>query len=238
MKYSFLAPIVLMMSCATPYPIFTLQSQDNAYYLHGRSYIEKTKGTTKVKLSYERNIDRALIFDIEIENQSEDTILMNPEQIYAEIKSSSNGPPHFIRSINPETKLISLEQSIAREDAKQSNQAIWHLTEVTLEAAEELSSNSNESDYERRERWEQHDQAALRREAESANSDYRLLSLNDQRIYISEMMLRKTHMPAYSFINGKVQIPLLKSMRTIEVIVPVAQDTLRFSYIARRMSDS
>src|SRR5688572_11574645 len=94
-----LLPILLLgfTSCVSPYKISRLTpAGENVTWAWGREFVVKQLDSVVVKIAYETNDRENIIFNVEIENNSDKPMLVAPERFWS-IMSGANLPKQIVR---------------------------------------------------------------------------------------------------------------------------------------------
>ncbi len=234
MKNSLLLFIITLTSCAGPYKIAKLEPiESNIYWNWGRQYVVKSSEEIEVRIAYENNSRAQLLFNIEIENLGDDTLLVAPERFYADYFKLVTDTIAFItkKVVDPESMVTQLEKDQAQQDANQRNTATSQLFEVTLEAAQDITAlGSQESHEEYLLRQEDHERSRALRDSENFDLRMNQMSLDERRQYYDETLLRKTSLPPNSYMTGQTYFWFDKTMAWYRVYFPLGRDTLSFDF--------
>jgi len=116
--------LMFLVSCyVSPSPIYKLNPvSENTFWLFGQEYTKASNENIEIAFAFERMIDGNLIFDIEITNISDQTILISPEKFYYypihSIDESTSDQNNKIFAIDTEIKLHEVDSKISQETAR------------------------------------------------------------------------------------------------------------------------
>ncbi|KAA9331865.1 hypothetical protein [Adhaeribacter soli] len=240
--YRYLLPVaaLLLTSCVSPYSISQLKPQaEETTWLWGREYVQQTAEGITVKVAYENNDKNYALFNVSIENNSEKTILADPALFSCKLKGRLLTAKQTQKqpARDPETVFLNLEKQRSRQYAEEANATIRQTTEVLTETASSIASRKQgETPEAREQRLYEREEANYRREQEEIKLEVDRLSLNQQKFYFEQELLRKTTLPSQSFIYGKVFFPRHENAETYELILPIGGQsfTFRFSQVLHR----
>jgi hypothetical protein len=220
--FAMLTILYLSQSCAVPQPVSRLSPlESNFEWLKGtENLLFESPDGLQVALQYLHSTSAHLVFEVGVQNRSQENVLIDPLQIsilpIGLDTISPLGSP--ISAVNPENELLRLDIQTNREEAEQSNDAAMELLSQGLNLASDIASSGQEKDPEVQER-EQADRQERRADYEytQAISEERLLSLDDRRHYWANYTLRKTTLkPGYE-IRGTVFFPRQNSATFLKV---------------------
>lgn len=216
---------LFIFACATPLPISQLVTEsDQSRWIAGRQYTQLQGKDMSIGLSYYKNEGNTLIFDVMIDNYSDQEIHIDPTSI--EIVSLDQSKHVINRSlaIDPESKLLDYDRRASIQKADLANDAsanfVLSATDLATTIAEERDPNLTEKEKDRRFNqrlyWDEQDElATMRKEAY-------LESLKNTRQYWEEAPIRKTDMGPQEYIDGKIFFHRIKSAGFYQVIFKTA----------------
>ena len=184
---------------------------------------------------FERSEGDQLVFDIEIFNQSEHAVLVDPVQFFyvpyalsgEELKTS-----HACSAIDPELKLIGIEQSINKAVADEANQRSWDVAMLATGVALTVASVAIGSEYSY---FNSPDNVCIE---DVISSDYGSsvspkydMNLNENKYqYWANEVLRKTTLFNGKSVRGKVYFPMHKTASKYIFHVPLGQSEVAIEY--------
>ena len=204
--------LFLLNACATPQFVSRLEPLDQTdRWMHGRQLIElpEDRGIL-VDLVFQKSTPEYLIFDINIQNRSQETVLVNPLDFSLEALNADRIPINapLMVAYNPEVVLLDIDMQESREIAHGQNSATLELISVALDAASDIASIGSEEDpAEREQELADRDARRVDYEIEQADREYRIGSLADQRDYWEHATLRKTSLDPGYRLGGSLFFP-------------------------------
>ena len=246
---------MLITSCHSPVPISKLKANSTeTIWNYGREYTVNESNNITTFVAFERSYDEFLIFNVEVVNNSETSVLISPEESYYipvynkhdnimfdgvyDWEMYKDSIDHVVCwdyklfSIDPEEKLLEIDMNISRGEAEQKNQATYNIIAASLDVAAgvAIAASDNTSD-EDVDEW--FDLAAERREErriDEINLQNSIVSFKDNRNYWESRVLRKTTLiPNYS-INGKVFFPRERCATDYIFYFSIGSDVLKIEY--------
>lgn len=231
-KFMFFASaLALLNACVGPSPISKLDPQTkNFTWNYGQKYIDKTRDSIRFSIAFNKNIGNDLVFDIEVTNYTTDSILVSPETyFYKAMNEYGTMLGRYVYAVNPEKMLLELDKQLAREEAHQANQAIVDLVSTTTEAAATVAS-LDESPHKKQALYNEITYNRHQREMNELNSEQRVRSLNAERDFWEDKVLRNTELaPGYS-IKGKVYFERKVGAASYEFKFPIDDQVFKINY--------
>lgn len=223
---------VLLVSCSyrsNRKPIIILEPISKpTKWLFGQEFSNKLIDDVEVSIAFYRTVNDIYIFDTEIKNFSNDTILVQPEKIsYYPLQEKDTVTSKKILVKNPEEELVLIDDSIARENHNYGTQvtvdAVFTILNFALTIAattEEELNNSEEMEIDLEEsrisRDEKHDKS--------------LINLNRKRDEWEIGSLRKTSLEPSTFMQGRIYFPINNKSKIIKITIPIGNRFFDFLY--------
>lgn len=117
---------ILFSACATPKPVLRLKPVDaETQFYFGKEYVTHLKDSIMMSLAFEQNEDEQFIMDLEIINQSQSRILIDPAQFFYQFYDSTNKANPITQQINaidPEKEILEAEKEMSRAIARGKNE--------------------------------------------------------------------------------------------------------------------
>jgi hypothetical protein len=183
-----------------------------------------------------------LIFNCEIKNNSDSTILVSPETFRMDIYQTIQLVPtkqkiekSSLFAFNPEQEILAIDKALARERASYANTLILQTTSDVLQIASEISTapKTEEALEKRNNYWENsHIQSANTESSHLARSYY----LNQRKIDWKLDPIRKTTLRPGESIRGLVLFPTNHKQRNsnlqtkIQLTFPLGRIELHYNY--------
>ena len=230
----FLFLVFACASCVSPYSISKMKPvASETTWLWGREFASQTINGVTVRVSYENNDRKTGIFNVEIENNSDQDVLISPEKFQVNLIGGTL-PKNFVRlqtARDPESIFLHLEKQFARQQADETNTAILNATSFVTETATNVASLAvKETAEEKYQRHAAQNEADYNRQIDNYNLEVSRLNLNQQKQYYYNTLLRKTTLPPNSIINGQVHFPRQTKATQYEIIIPVGEQLLKFPF--------
>lgn len=227
----FSALVALLNACVGPSPITRLNPENEKFvWNYGQQYIEKTFDGVRVSMAFNRNEGEDLIFDVEITNNRNDSILVDPRSFYYRAENQYGTMLQtYTKAVNPEDVLLEIDKNLARQDAQRSNQAIANLVSTTAETVAVVSS-LDEDPEERHELYRSIDYNRNHRRAEAFETEQQVRSLQEERAFWENNVLRTTELAPGYYIKGKVFFKRNVNAYSYDFTVPAGGHDFVFHY--------
>ena len=225
---------LLLTSCVSPYNISKLTpAEENTNWAWGREFVHKTMDSVVVKIAYETNDRNNAIFNVEVENNSSQPVLVAPEKFWS-VMQGANLPKDIVqmqKAVDPESYYLDLAKQRSRQEAEEMNTAINHVTLSLVETASAAASiASKETPEEREERQLNQEESAQNREIELYRLENKRISLNDRKRFLDQTLLRKSTLPPHSVIYGEVYFQRHDQATSYEINIPINEKLLNFRF--------
>lgn len=122
--YLFLMSTLLVFTaCFSPKPVIRMEAADEHYYEwnYGRQLVFTDKEDLTAKVMFDKYTRKHLIFDIEIINNGNEKVVVNPEEWWLEPVPAPTKTQRF--ALDPEKEILNLELNDSREEAYAKNAA-------------------------------------------------------------------------------------------------------------------
>lgn len=223
--------VSILYSCVGPSPITRLDPETkNFTWNYGQKYIDKTQNHITLSLAFDKNMGETLIFDVEVTNNSNDSLLVSPETFsYKALNQYGTMLGKYAYAINPEKMLLKVDKDLAREEAHQTNQAIVDLVSTTTEAAATISS-LDDSPQKKQQLYHDINYNRNRRAMSEYNTEQRIRSLNAERDFWENNVLQTTELAPGYYIKGKVYFKRNINAATYEFKFPIGNEVFILNY--------
>ena len=226
---TFLFAITLLASCV-PAPIVRMQAEDNQAneWNYGKQVVVNRSGGFEARVFFDTYTKKYLIFDVEIINRSEDTVLVSPEDFYLE--ANTGATTHNRYALDPESEILNVEIKRSRQEANSKTAALIAGTAVVAGAIAVAASDNDSSS--------------------SGNDDNDVdvipftyidvspvvppviaTALPPDRLFWEDYSLRKTTVPPGYKVVGKVVFERFDEARSFRLKLPVGETELTVGFI-------
>lgn len=229
-----------VIGCA-PLPTFVLNpAEGNSVWINGKQVVSKSDGVYSVAVSFEETEGVNLVFDVEIKNMSDQTVIIEPEKFFyrglAAKKDSFYESRYPSYALDPEFQLLQLDRQIAQENADQETSEGIDLFFGILDFVADVATiNEPKTDEEIRNEEEADFEREMMSKADAADYRRTIRDLNDYKNYWSRVTLRKTSLGPNQSISGKVYFaakpfPPMKRMKMIKMYFPIGEKSFDFLF--------
>ncbi len=229
--YCVFSTVVLILpfaSCFSPMPVYRLTPvSTNSRWLNGQEVVSREDSVVDVALSFSHTYQGELVFEVEVENLSGDTILVAPEQCYAiplkrdQDTATANDHPTF-RAQNPEHRIESVDVRKSRELASYKTANAVDAVVSLVGLVGNIASIGGEKSDEQREQerqWEER-QASDRIERDISHANV-IRQLEDERRIWDTAALRKATLLPGEVIRGEVHLPTDANAKLVRIVVRI-----------------
>jgi hypothetical protein len=228
---------LIFVSCVSPYPNLRLTPAGGGnFWESGREYAGKTIDGISVRISYERNENATLIFNLIIQNNSSKEYLFIPTGISCvNYKSENEVPADFnivqsekkIYAYDPEILIANTYADIKKENARYDNARTADAVFGILGAVSAVASKDSDAMRQNAEDNEEMENNARQ------DALYHRDSIRDYQNRISMLetqSARKTTLMPKKSIQGRVFIPAKKENGVIALNIPAGNSYLVFIF--------
>lgn len=213
----------------------TVDSQESDWY-KGKQIITIENDTVSIQLSFDRTSSGNYLFDVDVLNISDTSLLVDPQNFYYHlVEQDKNKNMGVVNAHNPETIIADLQKKYSlnqsRVESEQMSYAFgYFLTAVGQTAAliknDDAASEQFDKNYDELNREEFLDDIKNQKIAQSLESSTFLWEI---------LALRKTTLRKNESISGIVFFPVNKDAKTLEFFFPVGNSTLKIIFTQERI---
>lgn len=206
---------LLLSSCA-PEPVFRLASRDDkTTYYQGVEYVQFENDGLILSMGYYRHLGEQFIMDVEIINERDSTLLIDPLQFssiayggyYRTIPNDSMPMITEYHAADPEEELIEVDKQISSNEAARKTDQTFFLIGQGLSVASQAVSDDPE---ERKEIRQERTLSYLDQERDDRQYRINRANLRDLRQAWEQEALRKTHLMPGEYLRGLVFFKTIK----------------------------
>ncbi len=231
-------------ACVVPQKVIRMEpdTQENVFWYQGQAIAEKKQDQIVTRAAFSHANREYLIFDVEIFNEQERSILVTPEVMTL---ASETGAKR--RAIDPEHMLLSMEVQQSRQEANAANAAI--AGGIILVGAAVAVAVSDDGDNGSTESWtgdvvDDYDAVDVVVDAvlpavaltldfhqdPILSSPVSSLPLTNEALFWQETVLRRTTLRPGEHIRGLVAFPRFDEVRELIISIPVEQEEFIFRF--------
>lgn len=207
--YSTLFALLLFISCS-PEPVFRISPDtDQTTFYKGVEYIQYSNAGLILSMGYYRHSDNHFIMDVEMINENDSVIFVDPTQFrYSAYNHSrhavSTGSDTYIssgRALDPELEMLELDLQMADLHASEETDQMLFLIGQGLSIVSEIAADSPEVKSELNE--ERHE-LSVEQSFEREEYRYSKMTLAERRKVWEMDAFRKTHLFHGDYIRGYI----------------------------------
>lgn len=235
---------LLLAACSPSYFMITKPSQHSGLWPSGYARSKsQTADSVVVRLGFVRYEQQELVFEVDIRNESNRSVLVAPETFYylpiatmpiVSVASAANFPPR-VAAINPEPRLEQLAARLAEETNLATKVSLWELFTTVSNLAENTPSNKKkkETELQVQEREERHHQVSVyfneQREFHAVQAD-KLFELKQKLEY---RLLCTTTLEPGQRTRGYVYFPRTDAANLLRVVASLANHPVTFDFVQK-----
>jgi len=226
--------VILLSSCSAPRNILKLKPKsEKTSWFYGQEFTGDSIFGIIAKVAFDEVNHPWYTFDVEITNRSNMSFLVDPAQFFIVPFNGRNEPLNgdTISVVDPESKIMDLDKSLAINAAQQKNQLGLSLLAAGIDIATGiavLSDDNPKNDHFRTDLLP----ATL---AEGENNRFEAIDLNELRNTWKSTTLRKTTLEKGYTIHGKVLVPIIPDAAYIQLNIPVDNELIRINFMQLRI---
>ena len=224
-------PFLLTACFVNPPGTFILKNPNNSssvLWMNGKELIKLTNDDVELIVNYDLSRQGTLIFDVLIQNNTDEILVISPESFYCNYINRLN--ENFTKkALNPETIIRNYDKQIERSHVQKSSKELDNSLFLLFDIAETFQKKTDE---ERKEFIKRSDEREQQYFNELNRIDNTLLTLANKRREIATEALRKTSLLPGQQISGKIYFSayLDRKVKNLTLYLPVKNDTLQVIY--------
>jgi hypothetical protein len=211
--------LVLLGACASPVYRLEPVEEEEVRWVQGQQILTRYHDGVTVTLSYLRHTSNGVTLDVEIINESEETLHINPSHFFYVSYSVRPDVTEEARldsryAYDPESQILEIDKALSRRSAFRKVEVIADITSEFANIAQSLSDLEHQP-------YMSYTERAVNRSIAARQFDADMSSLEDRRHAWSHLALRRTDLTPDQFVNGFLHIPFDKNARFVEVVIPI-----------------
>ena len=222
---------ILFQSCYSPSPISKLKPlHQNTYWSFGNEVVQKSSNKIYLKKTFLKSDQNEYVFEIDIHNQSGDTILIDPSMFkYIPLDKDTFDIETYVFALSSEEEILRIDKKMAINEAeiskKQSLSLLRSTTNLIVDSKNIATGDElTEKSVKRREFEEQQEytnqQSYLNKHS----------NLNRQREFWEISTLRKTSLPNGYHLKGLLLFPRNYQASYIKFYYPIDNKIITFDF--------
>ena len=199
----------LLASCS-PRPVYRMTPQEESTtFNQGTEYVHLQKNDIELTISYYRHLDGRFVMDVEIVNQTDSVLRVDPTQFsYEAFRDMSGNTPRQSdkpiasrRAIDPERELLHKDLKIAQSEADQKTATLVQAIDQTVYIGASIAADTEQKQEELEEDKERNH---YRYQVNQYKHELEQQGLRDQRAVWELEALRKTDLFPGEYIRGYI----------------------------------
>jgi len=235
MKNIYYIPILLLLlaNCSTPRNILKLKPQsEKTSWFYGQEFTGDSVFGIIAKVAFDEVQHPWYAFDVEITNRSNMNYLVDPSQFFMVPLNGKSQPLNgdTIYAVDPESKIMELDRSLAVNSSNQKNALGLSLLAAGIDIATGIAVMSDDNPKNDNLRTDLLPLAI----ASGAENKFEAIDLNELRNTWKSTTLRKTTLEKGFSIHGKVLVPISPDASYIQLNIPVDNELIRINFMQVR----
>ncbi len=222
--------VLLLSSCSAPRNILKLQPQsEQTSWFYGEEYTGDSIFGIIAKVAFDEVQHPWYALDVEITNRSNMPFLVDPSQFFVVPLNGKSEPmtSDTIYAVDPESKILELDKSIAVNSSNQKNQLGISLLAAGIDIATGIAVLSDDNPRNDNLRTDLLPLAL----ASGVDNKFEAIDLNELRDTWKSTTLRKTTLEEGFTMHGKVLIPVYPNASYIQLNIPVDNEFIRINFM-------
>ena len=223
--------VASVLGCATPAPIVRLDPiADEVFWVSGRAAVKQEEKGVRVAASFDREVGTTLGVRVEIQNQTDRKLDVDPAQAFSFISCKGTGESSCAKEtfvIDPDEMIAGLDEKASRERAQAANdeRALGGL--VLLSAVTDTASLAGPGGNVAPLRTEG---AVSVQQGTAGSHDRAFGGIESQREMWSDEALRHNTLLPGASVGGQVFIPADKGVQSVWLKIRVGSRTFSFQF--------
>lgn len=237
-KYLLFLFSMLITQChVPPQAVMKLKSDSpNAEWYKGKEIITIENVTASIQLSFDRTSSGNYLFDVDVLNISDTSLLVDPQNFYyCVIEPGSNKNMRIFNAQNPESIIADLQKKYSlnqsRVESEKMSYAFGYFLTAIGQTAAIIQGNEAAS-----EQFEQNHIELQKDELIDDVHNQKVTESLESSSYLWEILaLRKTTLKKNESMSGIVFFPVNKDAKTLEFFFPVGKNSLKIIFTQERI---
>ncbi len=226
---------LLLTNCfVPPASIFKLKPQTNNLEWHkGKEIATLTNDSVSIIISFDRSLNDDYLFDLDIINYLEKTLLVEPQKFSYKMISGTIKQNEILTTTSardPEKVILDLQKAYAIHQSQVQTQTMFYSLGYFLQFAAQTKALVT-NDVELSNRIDQQSQRTKENELIDAVKNQMIGEFLANSYYIWEILaLRKTTLRKNESISGKVFFPVKEKAKKLEFTFPIGENELKIFF--------
>lgn len=234
--------VTLFFSCAIPpsrmylvKPITPLETR----WFQGLEFVEESADDIRIALAFEKHEGRYFLFQVEIENTSEKSVLFNPADVFYRpiIQDQEEETIELpkIYAVDPEPMILKAEELRRKEESIYQTYLLRgnfaDLLHTVADIGETLTEDKTEEELEKEKKEEKEKEEEEKKELEKIEEEHgeRMAKVTELKKYW-ESSLRKSSIEPGQSIRGRLHFPVNKDTKLLEIHFDINEVKFTFNF--------
>ena len=234
---------VMASSCVSPLAVYRLNSVGSEQtWIWGKEHVVQHSSDVEIGARYSHTQGEFLVFDVDVVNLSERSILVDPVKFYGMPLADTNvtirvkGAALKFHAENPERILEKIDKRVSQENAYQTNMAIANLTTDVLTIAGDIASiGTKKTEEDLRKKDEARREEDNNRLTQRIGYENTIRQLDAERTEWSTYALRKHTLLPEDTIQGRVYFRTYAKAKFIRIAFVLDGREFMFLYTQERV---
>ncbi|MFN7119258.1 MAG: hypothetical protein ACK4TA_20835 [Saprospiraceae bacterium] len=227
--------LLFLLGCATPQPVsrlYPIEQSGTKKWSYGNEMITlSAENGMEVSAAFRGSNPNSLIFEVQIRNRSGLPVLVSPEKFYYEMLAIDTarilGTPVF--AIDPEKNLLEMDIAESRMRAQAQNETTAELIAITTDILDNVTTK-NETEAQQQQKWAEQNARSAEYESSQANYNIQFRSLDEERSYWLNHVIRRNTLENGYEMRGSVFLPRSNQARFIRLNVVLENKIFPFTF--------
>lgn len=221
------------ISCAREEYIRLSPVEGSGIWIDGREYSEQVSDKVKICISFDKNENSNFIFDLNVINNSHDSLLFDPAELYyIPVQNSINTKrkavmPETVKALDPEIMLYKLNTDINNENSAYDTNKLINAVGGCASVGSGFSARNSEQREKAYEMMEDSNREMDEMEIQHIN---KINNYKEQIKYIESKAFRKSTVFPGKSKDGKIFFPAEKGISSLLLRVPARKDFVEFTF--------
>ncbi len=225
--------LVVVVGCSvSPHRVLNLNVKNqDGLWLKGKELVKLDSDGLELVVNFDRTIKGTSLFEISIANNTQEAILISPEDIYGIMPRKFN-QKETIHALDPEEMIHRLDTKIERVHARDESNKRSDLVFSLFDLADSFSSKTEEERQQDDIDRDNHEKAVARR----AESNSRAIkTMSSERSNLATNALRKTTLFPNQRISGSFYMNIPEDVSNIIIHFPFGDRDISLEYENKKM---
>ena len=219
--------VLFVFGCSSQPMFDVLIDENDVDYYQGRQVISRDDGHVKTMVNFERQDGNCFVYYLYVHNISEETFIVQPEQVYMEVtdfKTSDTAKDVVIYSyaVDPEQEIDAIENDMKDRKTEHTVGTATNCLFGLFSVVHDVSNDDEDADI-------GYDWAGNLAE-EQADYEYDMDEMNASKEFWANNVLRTTTLHPDEKIGGLIYIPFTPQAQEFNLVIPAMENEHVYSF--------